>query len=94
MQISLRAHTDSRGKTSYNDNLSQKRAKEAMNYIIARGIDSSRVSFIGLGESVLKNNCSDGIDCTEEQHQENRRTEIRITKLDADVQVKYDQLIF
>jgi len=83
MEISLRAHTDARGEYFYNEVLSQSRAKEALKYITSRGISSKRISYKGLGESVLKNKCGDGVFCTEEQHQENRRTEIKITKLDG-----------
>jgi len=82
MQITLSSHTDSRGKNSYNKILSESRANKARDYIISRGISSARIVSTGYGESVLKNNCPDGIVCTDEQHQINRRTEILINKMD------------
>lgn len=89
MEIELYAHTDSRGNDQYNTQLSQKRAEAAIQYIQARGITSNRLIGKGFGEASLKNNCGDGMDCEEWQHQENRRTEVKITQLDADVQVEY-----
>ncbi|MCZ4244102.1 OmpA family protein [Pedobacter punctiformis] len=78
--IELGSHTDSRGNDQYNQWLSQKRANSAVQYIIDRGIDKSRITAKGYGESVLLNNCSNGIKCTEAAHQLNRRTEFKITK--------------
>jgi len=81
MEIELSSHTDSRGKASYNQWLSQKRAESAVQYIISNGISANRLRAAGYGEAALRNFCSDGMKCTEEQHQENRRTEIKILKL-------------
>ena len=75
MRIELSSHTDSRGSSSYNLNLSEKRAQSAKAYLLRRGIDSDRIRALGLGETKLKNNCSF---CTESDHQENRRTEVKI----------------
>lgn len=82
MKISLLSHTDSRGRDRYNTKLSQDRAFSARNYLIKRGIHPDRVAAVGVGEALPVNECSDGVDCTEEQHQLNRRTEIKITALD------------
>ena len=88
--IELSSHTDSRGTRNYNQWLSRKRAKSAAEYIINRGIDAWRLQPKGYGESRLRNNCSDGVDCTEEAHQYNRRTEIRILEFDrSDIPVRY-----
>jgi outer membrane protein OmpA-like peptidoglycan-associated protein len=77
--IELGSHTDSRGSATYNQSLSQKRAQSAVDYIVKKGgVEQSRISAKGYGESMLKNNCADGVKCTEEEHQQNRRTEIRI----------------
>lgn len=73
--IDARSHTDSRGDDSYNLSLSDKRAKATVNYIIAQGISSSRISGKGYGEKELTNECSNGERCSEEQHQLNRRSE-------------------
>ena len=76
--IELGSHTDSRGSNTSNLGLSQKRAESAVNYIVEHGIDSGRITAKGYGESKLKNRCADGVKCSEEEHQENRRTEIMI----------------
>lgn len=89
MKIELYSHTDSRGDNLYNEQLSQRRATAAVQYIQSKGIASNRLIGKGFGENLLKNNCADGVDCEEWQHQENRRTEVKITYLDADVEVKY-----
>ncbi len=77
--IDLRSHTDSRATDSYNADLSDRRAQSAMNYITSRGIDPSRITAKGYGESQLANECGNGVPCTETKHQENRRTEFVIT---------------
>ncbi len=79
--IELGSHTDSRGKSKYNQYLSQKRAESAIRYLIENGIDKSRVKAKGYGESRLKNHCKNGVKCSESLHQENRRTEIRIVDI-------------
>ena len=81
LQIELGAHTDSRGSATSNEILSDKRAKASAAYIISQGIDKSRISGKGYGESRLINECSDGVKCSEAQHQENRRTEFKVIKL-------------
>ncbi len=73
--VEVRAHTDSRGPDDYNLTLSDKRAKATANYIVSRGIDPSRITGEGFGETELKNECSNGVNCSEEEHQLNRRSE-------------------
>ena len=73
--IEMSAHTDSRGDSAYNLSLSDKRAQSAKNYILSRGIDSSRVTAQGYGETRLKNHCDDSANCSEVDHAINRRTE-------------------
>lgn len=75
LNLKIRSHTDSRQTAKYNQQLSEKRAKATMNYLIQQGIASNRLSAQGLGETMLLNSCSDGVECTEEQHQLNRRSE-------------------
>ncbi|MEZ5172891.1 MAG: OmpA family protein [Bacteroidia bacterium] len=82
MKIELGSHTDSQGSDSYNMDLSVKRAASAAGYIVSKGIDQSRISGKGYGETRLKNKCSNGVKCTDAEHQENRRTEIRILDMD------------
>ncbi|WP_244535851.1 OmpA family protein [Hymenobacter psychrotolerans] len=75
--IELSSHTDSRGKDAYNQTLSQKRAQSAVDYIISKGVDKSRITAKGYGETrpEIKNAK------TEEQYQRNRRTEFKVTKI-------------
>ena len=81
MIIESGSHTDSRGITGYNIWLSTRRAASTVNYILERGIDPSRITGKGYGETQLINGCADGIDCTEAQHAMNRRTEFVIIKM-------------
>ena len=81
MVIKIEAHTDSRGTASYNESLSDRRAKATRDYIFSKGISADRiVSAIGYGESRLLNKCKDGVTCSEEQHEENRRSDFIILK--------------
>ena len=81
MIIESGSHTDSRGIQGYNVWLSTRRAKSTVNYIIENGIDPSRITGKGYGETQLINECSDGVECTEAQHAKNRRTEFVIIKM-------------
>lgn len=76
MVILAESHTDSRGPASYNERLSDRRAKSTVQYVISKGIDASRISGIGKGESEPKIDC--GSKCTEEEYQTNRRSEFII----------------
>ncbi|MBU2921471.1 OmpA family protein, partial [Winogradskyella psychrotolerans] len=76
MVISVTSHTDERGPEAYNTGLSDRRAKTTVQYVISKGIDASRISGVGKGESEPKIDCSAG--CTKEQHAENRRSEFLI----------------
>ena len=76
--IELRAHTDSRADDEYNLKLSKRRATSSVQWILNNGVNKSRIIGKGLGETQLINNCSNGIKCSEEEHQLNRRTEFVI----------------
>jgi peptidoglycan-associated lipoprotein len=80
MVIELSSHTDSRGKDAYNLDLSQRRANSVVKWLNEkRGITSDRLKPVGYGETVLKNRCGNDVkDCSEEEHQANRRTEFKI----------------
>ncbi len=82
LEIRFGAHTDSRGMDNSNMILSQKRADAAKKYVIAQGINATRVRSAGYGETELKNNCTNGRDCDETLHQMNRRTEVTILNYD------------
>jgi outer membrane protein OmpA-like peptidoglycan-associated protein len=84
LSVELSSHTDSRGRAEYNNQLSQRRAEEAVTYLLSRGIANSRLIAKGYGESNLRNQCQDGVKCSEEEHQKNRRTEIKVLKFDED----------
>ncbi len=81
MKIDVRSHTDSRGNDDYNLKLSDRRAKSTVEWIISQGIDASRVTGQGYGETQLQNKCSNGVPCTVEEHQLNRRSEFIVTEL-------------
>ncbi len=81
MQIEFGSHTDSRSSTKYNKTLSTKRSKGAVAYIVKKGIAAKRIKAIGYGESQPVNKCKDGVVCTEEEYQQNRRTEMKILNL-------------
>ena len=72
--VRIESHTDSRSPQSYNLRLSQNRATSTRNWLIQRGIAPSRLTAFGFGESKLINRCADGVPCTEEEHQLNRRS--------------------
>lgn len=82
--VELSSHTDSRGGNTYNKNLSQSRADAARQFIIEKGIDENRIVSKGYGESNLLNKCKDGVNCSEDEHQINRRTEVKVIGLDMD----------
>ena len=79
-QASVRftSHTDARGKRRSNQRLSNRRAESVVRYLMRKGIPKKRLKAKGMGEKVMLNDCYDGIPCTEEEHQENRRTEFTI----------------
>lgn len=78
LKLAIRSHTDSRGSDSYNQTLSQRRAQSTMDYLLSNGIDKSRLTATGLGESELVNHCGNNVDCSEAEHQKNRRSEFII----------------
>ena len=82
MVIRLESHTDSRAPDNYNMDLSNRRAKSTYLYIISQGIDSERIAqYEGFGESQLVNKCTNGLKCSDGEHQLNRRTEFIILKM-------------
>lgn len=88
IEIELSSHTDSRGSREYNQDLSQRRAENAVAYLMELGISRSRLSPVGYGEMMLQNNCSDGVRCTEEEHLKNRRTEVKITRMSGSINLR------
>ncbi len=88
MVIELSSHTDSRGTTPYNKDLSQKRAKSAKDWLVKRGVVEDRIKAVGYGESVILNRCVNGVRCTDEEHRFNRRTEFKIIAGPDSIQIK------
>lgn len=81
LRIELSAHTDSRGSSSYNQRLSQRRAQSCVDYLKKKGVLSKNMRAKGYGEYKLVNRCKNGVKCSEEEHQENRRTEVKILEV-------------
>lgn len=77
-KFELSAHTDSRGKYSYNLKLSQKRAESCVNYLLSKGVSKESLIAKGYGEKQVKNRCKNNVNCTEEEHAVNRRVEIKV----------------
>ncbi|MGB1094190.1 MAG: OmpA family protein [Bacteroidia bacterium] len=79
LQVELGSHTDSRGSDEANRNLSNARAKSVYDYLTSKGTNTLRLKYKGYGESRLLNRCKDGIECSDEEHAVNRRTEYIIS---------------
>lgn len=87
--VEMGSHTDCRGSMHHNDSLSQARSDSAVTYLVNHGVDKDRLVAKGYGERELTNNCScepdnvgPGKDCTEAEHQANRRTTVKILRWD------------
>ncbi|WP_313806412.1 OmpA family protein [Flavobacterium sp.] len=81
VRIRIESHTDSRGKDLYNLKLSDNRAKSTQTYILSKGISPERIeSAVGFGESRLRNQCSNGVKCSEDEHFINRRSDFIIVE--------------
>ncbi len=83
LEIRIESHTDSRGSDDYNMLLSKKRAKAAFDYVVSKGIDPKRLLYHGYGETRLLNKCANGVECTEEQHEVNRRSIVKVVRKGA-----------
>lgn len=75
LRVKASSFADSRGEAEYNDKLSSRRSVAAVNYLVKKGIKKNRIEAQYFGEKNLTNRCMDGVECTEEEHQKNRRTE-------------------
>ena len=83
INIEMSSHCDSRATDEYNLTLSEKRAKETVKYLISKGIDKNRLQAKGYGETMLVNKCANDVECTDEEHQQNRRTEFKVIEIKA-----------
>lgn len=82
-KVKLGSHTDCRGTDSYNEILSQKRSDSAVGYIVGKGIQKDRISAKGFGETQLVNDCTNGVECPDDLHRQNRRTEFTLVEMDG-----------
>ena len=78
IKVELSAHTDSRGSDSYNIRLSQKRANSIVKYLVEKGINPERLKCVGYGETKLLNKCKNRVKCSDEEHEFNRRVEMKV----------------
>lgn len=78
VKVEVGSHTDCRSSHKYNETLSQNRANASVDYVVSQGIERSRITGKGYGETVLLNRCADGVDCSETEHAINRRTEMKV----------------
>lgn len=78
MKIELSSNTDAQGKDDYNEKLSQRRADSAKTWMVAKGIAPERIVAVGYGEKNILNRCKNGVECPDEEHRFNRRTEFKI----------------
>jgi len=89
VEIELSSHTDSRGGSRYNKKLSQKRADNAVAYLIREGLPANRLVAVGYGEDAIRNHCTNGKECTEDEHQYNRRTEVKILRMNKEINIQF-----
>lgn len=92
MVIELGSHTDAQGATGYNRKLSQRRANSAKNWLTERGVATERINSVGYGESQIRNQCTNGKKCTDEEHRFNRRTEFKIVSGPTSIQIEKTRL--
>ncbi len=81
MKVDVRSHTDCRATAAYNLALSDRRASSTVDWLVKNGIEPTRLTCRGYGETQLVNKCADDVECTEEEHQANRRSQFIITDL-------------
>lgn len=78
LRVEISSHADSRGSDFYNDELSNRRAKAVSEYLVSKGVKRSMLISRGYGKRKPINRCVNGIECTETEHQANRRTEFKV----------------
>ncbi|WP_177761757.1 OmpA family protein [Flavobacterium sp. I3-2] len=81
LKIDVQSYTDSRGNDAYNMKLSERRAKSTAEWIISQGISASRVTYKGYGETDILNKCKNGVECTDAEHEVNRRSVFKVIQL-------------
>lgn len=91
IHVELSSYTDSRGSSTYNLKLSERRAQASADYLVSQGIDRNRITAKGYGESKMVNKCIDGIECSEAAHEKNRRTEFAFINPQASIENGYNR---
>jgi outer membrane protein OmpA-like peptidoglycan-associated protein len=91
LSVELGSHTDSKGSDETNLVLSKNRAQAVYDYLVMRGVSKSRLTFQGFGEKKLKNRCKNGVNCSETEHQKNRRTEYRVSSIIPCGEIKVEE---
>ena len=81
VSVEIRSHTDSRGASDLNLALSERRAKAVYDYLVKNGVSKHRLKYKGYGETMLINRCKDGVNCTNAEHTQNRRTDFKVIGL-------------
>ncbi len=92
MVIELSSHTDAQGDDDYNDDLSLRRATSAKDWIANKGIDPIRIKAVGYGEQFILNRCVNGVQCDDNEHRFNRRTEFKIIEGPRTIEIKKEVL--
>ncbi len=75
LELKITSHTDSRGASTYNDWLSEKRVNSTKDYLLSKGVEETKLAAESYGERQLLNECDDNTYCPEEKHKINRRSE-------------------
>ena len=88
MVIELSSHTDAQGVSTYNQDLSQRRAESARLWLMDAGINEDRIKPVGYGESQILNRCVNGVRCSDDEHKFNRRTEFKIIAGPQSIEIK------
>lgn len=90
LTIQINSHTDARGSKAYNEDLAQRRAQSVVRWLLDRGVPKDRLKAVGYGENQPVNKCVDGVKCSEEEHQLNRRTEFQVVNPDGSTKIGSD----
>ena len=88
MVIELSSHTDAQGNDDYNQKLSQRRSNSARQWLLDKGVNPERIVARGYGEEFILNDCVNGVECEDEQHRYNRRTEFKIIAGPKTIEIK------
>lgn len=80
VKLEVISHTDSQGDNASNLKLSQNRSNAVIDYLVAKGIARDRLKAVGKGEAEIRNRCVDGVECSDKEHEYNRRTEFKFSR--------------